>query len=130
MIRYHSLYLDFSDDMGRGVFTDSNIPGNTIVETAPVIVMTATERLLLDQTLLHDYIFEWGEDRSQCAMALGWVPLFNHASPSNCEYFMDFEADIIFIKTVREIIAGEQLYVNYKGDFDDDDKVWFELKKS
>jgi hypothetical protein len=30
---------------------------------------------LLDQTLLHDYIFEWGEKKDQCCMALGYVPL-------------------------------------------------------
>ena len=39
---------------------------NTIIEISPVIVMTAEERTLLDQTLLHDYIFEWGEDSKQC----------------------------------------------------------------
>jgi SET domain-containing protein len=128
MVRYHSLYIDSNTPMGRGVFTQSNIPPDTIIEMAPVIVMTAAERLLLDQTLLHDYIFEWGDDHTLCAMALGWVPLFNHASPSNCEYFMDFESEVIFIKTVREIASGEQLYVNYKGDFDDLSDPWFELK--
>lgn len=129
MLRYPSLYINHTPQMGRGVFTDADIPADTIIEIAPVIVMSASERLLLDQTLLHDYIFEWGDDSNQCAMALGWVPLFNHASPSNCEYFMDFESDIIFIKTIREITAGEQLYVNYRGDFDDDKQVWFEYKK-
>lgn len=130
MIRHHALYIDYTNQMGRGVFTQEDIPADTIVEMAPVIVMNAHERLLLDQTLLHDYIFEWGDDRKQCAMALGWVPLFNHASPANCEYFMDFEAAVIFVKTVRMITAGEQLYVNYKGDFDDENNVWFELIKS
>ena len=36
--------------------------------------MSADERKLLDQTTLHDYIFEWGPNRKQCCMAIGYVP--------------------------------------------------------
>ena len=72
--------------MGRGVFTSEPIEANTIVEIAPVIVMNPDDRKLLDQTLLHDYIFEWGENKDQCCMALGYVPIYNHSFRSNCEY--------------------------------------------
>jgi hypothetical protein len=102
------------------------IPAETVVEVAPVIVMSAAERRLLDQTLLHDYIFEWGEDLTGCAMALGWIALYNHAPQSNCEYFMDFEEEIMFVKTVRAIAAGEELFVNYNGNHNDATPVWFE----
>jgi len=129
MMRHPALYIAFSSGMGRGVFTYEDIPQDTVIETAPVIVMTAAERILLDQTLLHDYIFEWGEDSKQCAMALGWIAMFNHAVPANCEYFMDFADEIMFIKTVRSIKAGEELYVNYQGDFNNNKEVWFEFKK-
>ena len=125
-MRHSSLYIGSSSGKGRGIFTEALLPAETIVETAPVIVMDAAERKLLDQTRLHDYIFEWGEDSQQCAMALGWIPIYNHAVPANCEYFMDFEADIIFIKTVRDISPGEELFVNYQGDFDNDKPVWFQ----
>ena len=57
--------------MGRGVFTSANIDEGTVIEESPVIVMSKEERKLLDQTLLHDYIFEWGEKKDQCCMALG-----------------------------------------------------------
>lgn len=110
---------------GKGIVTDEDIPANTVVEVAPVIVMSAADRKLLDKTPLHDYIFEWGDDSKRCAMALGWVPIYNHASPSNCDYFMDFEEETIFIKTVREIEAGEELTINYNGDWDHKGAVWF-----
>lgn len=128
MLRYPSLYIGHSPEKGRGIFTSDAIPADTIIEMAPVISMTYAERQLLDQTRLHDYIFEWGEDSSMCAMALGWIPIFNHAVPANCEYFMDFEEETMFIKTVREITAGEELFVNYKGDFDNKEDVWFQAK--
>lgn len=110
------------------MFTSKNIAAHTIVEVAPVIVMSGEERKLLDQTLLHDYIFEWGERNDQCAMALGWIPMYNHAVPSNCEYFMNFDEDTMFVKTVRDIAMNEELTINYNGNFEDGKKVWFEMK--
>ena len=113
-------------NMGRGVFTSEPIPLGTIVEISPVIVMGPEDRILLDKTPLHDYIFEWGEDRKQCCMAMGYVPVYNHASPSNCEYEMDYDDDTITVTAVRDIEPGEELFINYKGDWDDARPVWFE----
>ena len=113
---------------GRGVFASTPIEGNTIIEISPVIVMNAIDRKQLDQTLLHDYIFEWGEDRLSCCMALGYVPLYNHGSPSNCEYEMDFEEALIRVKTVRPIEAGEELLINYQGDTESTKPVWFNVQ--
>ena len=114
--------------MGRGVFTSEAIAAGTVVEVAPVIVMSREERQLLDQTLLHDYIFEWGEGETQCCMAMGYVPVFNHSYESNCEYEMDFELQQISIKTVTAIKAGEELFINYNGDWNDSKKIWFDAK--
>ncbi len=112
--------------MGRGVFTSSAIIAGTVVEISPVIVMSKEERKLLDQTLLHDYIFEWGENKDQCCMALGYVPVYNHSYESNCEYEMDYDDRSISIKAVKDIAAGEELFINYNGDWNDGKKVWFE----
>jgi SET domain-containing protein len=112
--------------MGRGVFTSEPIVRGTVVEVAPVIVMGPEDRILLDKTPLHDYSFEWGDDRSRCCMAMGYVPVYNHASPSNCEYEMDYDEDSITVTAVRDIEAGEELFINYNGDWDDERPVWFE----
>jgi uncharacterized protein len=123
-----SLYIAPAKSMGRGVFTSENIAEGAIIETSPVIVMTRDERRLLDQTLLHDYIFEWGPKKDQCCMAMGYVPIYNHSYKSNCEYEMDFTNESISIKTVRFIKAGEELFINYNGDWDDSKRVWFDKK--
>ena len=93
-----------------------------------MIVMSGEERKLLDQTLLHDYIFEWGPDSKQCCMALGYIAVYNHSYQSNCEYEMDFEKAEIKIKTIRKIEAGEELFINYNGDWNNSKKIWFEVK--
>jgi uncharacterized protein len=113
---------------GRGVFTEADINRDTVIEISPVIVMTKEDRMLLDQTLLHDYIFEWGQDTKQCCMALGYIPLYNHSYRSNCVYQMDYEEQLISIKTVRFIKAGEELFINYNGDWNDTKPVWFEVE--
>lgn len=119
------LYIASSEGRGRGVYTREAIPRDTVIELSPVLVLSGEERRLLDQTLLHDYIFEWGELKDRCCVALGYVSLYNHRSPSNCEYFMDYEADTIFVKTVTPIPAGEELTINYNGQPENKDPVWF-----
>lgn len=128
-MRLSSIYILPTKGKGRGVFTKKPIGAHKIIEVAPVIVMSNEERILLDKTLLHDYIFEWQpNDENKCCMALGFVPIYNHSYQSNCEYFMNYEEETILIKTVRNIEAGEELTINYNGDWDDKKKVWFETK--
>lgn len=120
------LFTEKTSQKGWGVFTNEPIKKNTIIEISPVIIMSEKEKLLLDQTKLHDYIFFWEDDK--CCMAMGNIPIYNHAVPSNCEYFQDYDNEIIFIKTVRKINAGEELTINYQGDFQNQTPVWFEMK--
>jgi SET domain-containing protein len=122
------LFVEKTPQMGKGVYTRERIPAGTVIELSPVIVMKKEDRLHLDKTLLHDYIFEWGKLKDKCCMALGLIPMYNHSYKSNCEYFMDFEDDTIFIKTVRVIEKGEELTINYNGDWNDGAKVWFDAK--
>ena len=123
-----SLQVNFTKNKGRGVFTNENISAASVIEISPVIVMKKEDRIHLDKTLLHDYIFEWGLKKDQCCMALGLIPIYNHSYKSNCEYFMDFEENNIFVKTVRNIEKGEELTINYNGDWNDKTKVWFDVK--
>ena len=122
------LFMAESPEKGRGMFTNEVILADTIIEVAPVIVMSAADRKLLDKTLLHDYIFEWGTDKTQCCMALGFVPIYNHSYNSNCEYFMDYSTNTIMLKTVKNIEAGEEVFINYNGDFNDKTALWFDAK--
>lgn len=124
-----SLVIADTKNKGRGVFASEPITKGTIIEIAPVIVMNGADRTLIDKTLLHDYIFEWGAEKEQCCMALGYVPIYNHESPSNCEYTMDYEHATISITAMQDINAGEELTINYNGDWDNQDSVWFNVKE-
>lgn len=112
--------------MARGVFTLEDIAAGTVIEVSPVIVLSATDRALVDQTALYNYVFEWGDDRAQCCMALGFIPIYNHSYASNCEYEMDFDHQTIKITTMQDISSGEELFINYNGDWDDATPLWFD----
>lgn len=120
------IYIGYSKKRGRGVFCKAAIKKNSLIEIAPVIVMPGKDRSLIDQTLLHDYIFEWDEHKQQCCMALGYVPLYNHSYTANCEYEMNFIKEIISIRTSQQIEAGEELFINYNGEWNNEKPLWFE----
>ncbi len=122
------LYLNKTSAKGRGIFTRQKIAADTVIEDSPVIVMSAADRVHLDKTLLHDYIFEWGTNKDKCCVALGMVSVYNHSYESNCEYFMDFEEEKIEVKTIRPVEIGEELTINYNGDWNDGKRVWFEAE--
>jgi SET domain-containing protein len=121
-----ALRVSETSSRGRGVFTDMAMAANTLVEVAPVIVMSARHRKSVDETLLHNYIFEWGKSRTQCCVALGYVSLYNHAYDANCEYEMHYAEQLILIRTVRAVKKGEELFINYNGVPDDDSPLWFD----
>jgi SET domain-containing protein len=120
------LYIADSPGRGRGVFTDENLHSGKLIEVSPVIVLSRAERLLLDQTILHDYIFLWGDSETECCVALGYLSIYNHDYLSNAEYEMDFAARQIGIRTVREIKKGEEILINYNGVWNDPKPVWFD----
>lgn len=124
------LFIADSENRGRGVFCSEDLAAGTIIEIAPVIVMSAKERIILDQTLLHDYIFLWGPDETQCCVALGYASIYNHDYLSNAEYEMDFETNTIRIKTIRNINKGEEIFINYNGNWNDSTPVWFDRRSN
>ena len=115
-----------SPNRGRGVFATEAIQMNTTIEIAPVIVLTKDHRIIVEQTLLYDYIFEWGEDQKSAAVALGYVSIYNHTIHPNCVYEMDYENETISIITIKDIKVGEELFINYNAEVDQASSVWFE----
>ena len=121
------LYVGKSKGRGRGIFTRENIRARSIIEVSPVIVLSPKDRKTVDGTLFHDYIFEWGETKRQACLALGYVSLYNHSYEANCEYEMEYDKQIITIKTVRAIKKGEELFINYNGVWDGKNELWFDV---
>ncbi|PJJ76005.1 hypothetical protein BXY57_1599 [Thermoflavifilum aggregans] len=115
---------------GRGVFTRADIPARTVVEVSPVLVLSKKDTKYVDKTLLHNYIFLWGERSTRTCLALGYCSLYNHSYDPNCIYEMDFEKEVMRIITRRKIKKGEELLINYNGDVNDHAPMWFPVRNS
>ena len=129
MQRIDGLYVAHSEDMGRGVYTASDIPSGSLIEICPVIVIPASETPIIHKTVLHDYYFSWGEDRKSCAIAGGLGSLYNHSASANADFILDFPAETIEIMSVRDIVAGEQITINYHGIPSSKKKTWWEMRR-
>lgn len=129
MQRIPSLYVAPSPLGGRGVFTAEDIAAGSIVEICPVIVLPKAQTSLLDQTVLYDYYFLWGEQEDRYAIALGYGSLYNHSYAPNTEYRADFGNNDLHFYALQEIPVGSELTVNYNGDPNDEEAVWFMARR-
>ena len=125
MQRIPSIYIGFTTNKGRGVFTSEPIEADCLIEICPVIVCSVKDRALLHETLLHDYYFMWGENDDECAIALGYGSLYNHEIHPNANFILDIENETIDIEAIKDIKAGDEITLNYHGEDGNEDEVWF-----
>ena len=117
-----------SELRGRGVFATESIATDTVIEISTVLVLSKEERSKAEETMLYNYIFEWGDDYELGALGMGYISIYNHSYQSNCIYEMDFEHELMAIKTLRNIAAGEELFINYNATSDDATPIWFDAQ--
>lgn len=111
---------------GRGVFALKHFAKGELIERAPVLVIPAWQRKYLDQTILYNYYFAWGENPEQEAIAMGLGSFYNHSYTPNAIYIKKLEDLVVEYIALRDIEAGEEITINYNGYPDDKSPVWFE----
>jgi SET domain-containing protein len=113
---------------GRGVFAARDFLPGEVIEVCPVIVSAgAGDEGRIDRTNFFNYYFGWGEGERACAIALGYGSLYNHSYHPNADHRRDFAAGTITVTAYRPIRAGEEITINYTGEIDCRDPVWFEV---
>jgi len=112
---------------GRGVFAIRDIRKDELIHEAPVIVSPKSEYNYLKKTIMIEYVFWWGENYEDCALALGYGSLFNHSFTPNAVYKLQTQKRTIDFIALRDILAGEEIFINYNGEPEDDTPMWFEV---
>ncbi len=125
MSQMPGLYIVDTYEKGRGVFTSKEISEGDLIEVCPVIVISKAELPILHKTILHDYYFLWGEEMTDCAIALGYGSLYNHAVHPNANFILDIENMTIDIIAITSLNAGDEILINYHGEPGDAEKLWF-----
>ena len=117
-------------DKGRGVFARRKIKRDEMIERSPVIVVPRTQWPTIENTILSNYVFDWGEDEQDAAVALGYVSIYNHSYEPNAALTECLDEKVIEVSALRDIAAGEEIFVNYNGEPDDKEELWFDVAES
>ena len=112
---------------GRGVFARRSINKGELIERSPVIVVPREQWATIEHTILSNYVFDWGENEEDAAVALGYVSIYNHSYTPNAELTECLDDAIIEVSALRDIGEGEEILVNYNGSPDDRDELWFDV---
>ncbi|NMD70226.1 SET domain-containing protein [Bacillus sp. DNRA2] len=113
-------------ELNRGVFATKDIAKGELIHQAPVIPYPNEEHVHIEKTLLADYAFEYGKNHT--ALLLGYGMLFNHSYTPNATYEINFPNHTFDFFAYKDIKAGEEILINYNGDVDDDDPLWFNME--
>lgn len=110
-------------EFNRGVFATCDIKKGVLLHSAPVISYPNDQHEYIEKTILADYAFEYGINHS--AILLGYGMLFNHSYQPNAIYEINFGNHSFDFYAFTDIKAGDEILINYNGDVDDKDPLWF-----
>jgi uncharacterized protein len=114
---------------GRGIFAKRRFDADEIIEVCPVIALSERDADSLNATGLYEYYFGWGKDGKWAAIALGYGSLYNHSFTPNAEHRKNTVDETISIVAVREIAAGEEIFIRYQtGMGDEQQAMWFDVR--
>ena len=110
---------------GRGMFAVRNFLKGELIERAPIIPVNEKQWPNAAKTILSDYAFDWGEKDEHAAIALGYISVYNHSYTPNAQLEQMLDELMMEIIAIKDIAQGEQITINYNGDPEKKDPLWF-----
>lgn len=118
----YGLSLTRSKKYGRTVVAENWIFKGLIFLVEPVLIMPNDDCV----GIVSSYSYVW--DKKHSAMVLGFGSLFNHSYTPNAKYIQDIKNGRMKFKAIKDIQAGDEIFINYNGDPTDTSPVWFKVK--
>jgi SET domain-containing protein len=110
---------------GRGMFAARKFLKGELIERAPVVVIDEKKWPNAAKTILSDYAFDWGEKDEHAAIALGYVSIYNHSFSPNAQLEQMLNELMMEVVAIRDIEPGQEITINYNGDPENQDALWF-----
>ncbi|KAA8783825.1 SET domain-containing protein [Paenibacillus sp. 4624] len=123
MIEVKQSRLGDGGEFNRGVFATVDIAKGQLIHQAPVVPYPNEDHEHIEKTILEDYVFEYGANHT--AILLGYGSLINHSYEPNATYDINFENHTFDFYAYKDIKAGEEILINYNGEEDNMDPLWF-----
>ncbi|MCB0689547.1 MAG: SET domain-containing protein-lysine N-methyltransferase [Saprospiraceae bacterium] len=122
------LYVGTSPLGGRGVFSAHDVSEGDIVEICPLLFIPPEQLDKIDKTIFYDYYYAWPGDEGYACIALGYGSLYNHSFQPNADIIFDLDDRTIVIKALKEILAHDEILIDYQGGDKNATKLWFDVK--
>lgn len=122
------LYIEKVKGKGRGVFCNSFIHQNEVIEICPLIVLPSCDYETVKASHLIDYFFNFNKEEQTVALVLGFGSIYNHTRHSNATYRLDIENRLMIYLAVKDIPANTEICINYAGDPGEEFREWFESR--
>ena len=97
---------------GRGVFAEKDFKKGEVIEVCPLIT---DYKKNFEKSKIKDYTFKSKFIPDQEVIVFGMCSMYNHSNNFNVHHNQDPE-NMIY-RAGRDIKKGEELYVNYGGDY-------------
>jgi uncharacterized protein len=128
MLQIPGLYIAHNELKGRGVFTAQALSAGDLIEVCPAIVIPASHRQKVHETVLHDYYFEWPDEQGSIAILLGFGSLYNHSETPNAKVFFDVDDRSVEVRCITPVEPGGEVTLHYREGARDSESLWFEVR--
>lgn len=120
--------LKVTPEMGRGLYAREDLLPNTLLFTAELLVLSEYDTSKVGETDLKYYTFKYN-DKQDC-LVLGDGEIFNHSDSPNVNYkLIDFDGrKVMAFHTIRKVVQGEQLFIDYNADIKVNTKDYVDTK--
>lgn len=98
----------------RGILAAKSIKKGEVIESCPIVLIPKREWSTINETVIGNYKYAW--DKSHDCAVLGYCGLTNHSYEPNAKYRRDFKNLQMEYVALRDIIKGEEIFINYNGD--------------
>ena len=105
----------------RGLIANRVIKSGETLERCPVVLVDHRDDSAFAKTILNRYCYEW--TKSYSALVLGYGSLYNHSYSPNVYYVFNYRTKEIVFRALRRIEPGEELFMNYNGDPEDQSAI-------
>lgn len=127
------MYLPFevkrTPSKGLGIFAIEDIKSGDLIEKAPILQLTPTERKHAAKTILNHYMYPWRSTRS-ASVVFGYGSIYNHSFTPNADWKQDFRSSQMTYRAIKDIQKGEEITINYNGEPDDMTPIeWTDLDR-
>lgn len=95
-----------------GLFATEDIKCHEILEEAPYFSVSSAEVDAAPSCEVYTY---WLED-GFCLIGMGYAGLYNHCFEPNADYHIDKVSEVITHYAIKDINAGDELFINYGTD--------------